>query len=194
MKLVSKAVRKESKTEKSSPEAKPGAPQFAEEEKQTKANPLVEAIDITIDERITATISKEGDLGKFEVKGEVFLYVNDESKSNAEVHLGVTETKGVTIKPHPELNRSLWNSQQIIAPKQGASGFPVSVKLEALKYKYATTNQNDIPFTVTVWSAKEEKLSVITVEIEYNSNNTRFPTIDNIKILIPLGTAKQPQV
>ena len=159
-----------------------------------KANPLIEAVSITVDEKIVATISKDGDLGKFEVRGEIFLYLNDETKTNAEVHLAVNDTKGVTLKPHPELNRTLWTSQQIIAPKSGVQGFPVNTKLEALKYKYSTNNTNDIPFNITLWNATEDKLNVITLEAEFNASNPKFTHLANIRILIPLGTAKEPQI
>lgn len=159
-----------------------------------KANPLVEAVSVIIDEKIVAVVSKDGDFGKFEVKGEIFLYVNDENKANAEVHLTLGDTKGVAIKPHPELNRALWNSQQIIAPKQGASGFPVNTKLEALKYKYTGNNSNDLPFSITVWSSTEDKLNVVTVEAEFNTNSTKFTHVGNLKLTIPLGAAKEPEV
>ena len=139
-------------------------------------------------------VSKDGDFGKFEVKGEIYLYVNDETKANAEVHLSMGETKGIALKPHPELNRSLWNSQQILAPKQGSSGFPINVKLEALKYKYTASSSNDLPFNITIWSSSEDKLNVVTLETEFNSANPKFTNVSNIKILIPLGVAKEPQV
>ena len=161
-----------------------------------KPNPLLEAINITIDEKIVAVLTKDGDVSKFEVKGEIYLHVNDETKANAEVHLAIGDTKGVSIKPHPELNRGLWTSQQIVTSKQAEGGFPVNVKLEALKYKYATTNAADLPFTTTVWSSKEEKdrrLNVVTIELEFTGANPKFPSVDNLKILIPLGVAKQPQ-
>ena len=159
-----------------------------------KVNPLIEAINITVDEKMVGVISKDGDFGKFEVKGEIYLYVNDEAKANAEVHLSMGDIKGISIKPHPELNRSLWSSQQIIAPKQGSSGFPVNVKLEALKYKYTATSSNDVPFNITIWSSAEDKLNVVTLEAEFNGNNPKFTNVANIKILIPLGVAKEPQV
>ncbi len=159
-----------------------------------KVNPLVEAVSITVDEKIVATVSKDGDLGRFEVRGEIFLHINDETKANSEVHLSVTDTKGVTIKPHPELNRTLWTSQQIIAPKQAAQGFPVNTKLEALKYKYSTNNTNDLPFNITIWNATEDKLSVITLEAEFNAGNPKFTHLSNVRILIPFGTAKEPQI
>ncbi len=157
----------------------------------------MEAINITIDEKIVAVISKDGDLSKFEVKGEIYLYVNDETKANAEVHLALGDTKGVSIKPHPELNRALWTSQQIVTSSQAENGFPVNVKLEALKYKYTTTNSGDLPFTTTIWTSQEKKdsrLNVVTIELEFNGDNPKFTTVENIKILIPLGVSKQPQV
>lgn len=160
-----------------------------------KINPLVETISISLDEKISASMSKDGDLLKFEVKGDVYLYVNDASGEHAEIHLSMGDTKGITFQFHPNLNKSLWLSKQIITTKQ--DGFPVGVQLEAIKYTYIVTNPADLPFLITVWSSKEEKggkLNVVTLEVEYNSNNTKFSSIENMKVIIPLGVTKQPQV
>lgn len=128
------------------------------------------------------------------MRGEIYLIVNDENKANAEVHLSLGDTKGIQIKPHPELNRSLWSSQQIIAPKQATQGFPVNTKLEALKYKYTTSNSSDLPLNITIWNATEDKLNVITLEAEFNQSSPKFKYLQNIKITMPLGTTKEPQI
>eukprot|EP00831_Metopus_contortus_P005011 TRINITY_DN1187_c0_g1_i2.p1 TRINITY_DN1187_c0_g1~~TRINITY_DN1187_c0_g1_i2.p1 ORF type:complete len:354 (+),score=79.75 TRINITY_DN1187_c0_g1_i2:91-1152(+) len=190
VKRVGKGMRlgKELKPEKVKEKAAPIA-KLVEEEKKAPVNPLLEAISITIDEKIVAMISKEGDVGKFEIKGEIYLYVNDETKANTEVHLAINETKGVAIKPHPELNRSLWNSQHVLASKSKSGKFPTNLKLEALKYKYSTSSQSDIPFTLTVWSSEGS----ITLEIEFNEENPKFTYLENLRILIPVGP-KKPQV
>ena len=157
-------------------------------------NPLVEAISITIDEKMIGTISKDGDIGKFEVRGKVFLHVNDEQKCNAEIQLSLNNVKGVMMKPHPELNRGLWTSKKILAPKENSKGFPINVKLEALMYKYSTNNASDLPFNIVVWNASEGKLNAITLEAEFNAGNPRFTSIENLKISIPVAGTKQPEI
>lgn len=147
-----------------------------------------------VDEKIVATVSKDGDLGKFEVRGEVFVCVNDSSKVKAEIYVSTNDTKGIAIKPHPELNRALWNSQKVITPKQGSKGFPADTKLAVLKYKYGTSDASELPFNVVLWNSTEQKLNIITLEADFNANNPRFTRVDNLKLSIPLAGSKSPKI
>jgi len=196
MKLFGKGSQRKEKTESK-------ALLFEEEEKKgnclfvliaAKANPLMEAITVEIGEKITAIVSKDGDLGKFEVHGEIFVCLNDSTKGKAEILMSTNDTKGITIRPHPELNRTLWTSKKIITPKQGGSGFPPDTKLAVLKYKYSITDSAELPFNVVMWNSIEQKNNIITLEVDFNPDNPRFTRVDNLKLSIPLSSSKPPQI
>lgn len=154
----------------------------------------MEAISIEVNEKITAVVSKDSDLGKFEVHGEVFVCLNDSSKAKAEIFMSTNDTKGMVIRPHPELNRTLWNVKKIIAPKPDSQGFPADTKLAVLKYKYSISDGSELPFNVVLWNATEQKLNIITLEADFNTNSPRFTRVDNLKISIPLPGSKPPKI
>ncbi len=80
-------------------------------------NPLSESIAILNIEKVSCQISKDGDMGKLEIKGELYLRLYDQTKVDAHVQLTVPKHKGLKIMPHPDLKRSLWNSRKILAPQ-----------------------------------------------------------------------------
>ena len=54
----------------------------------------------------------------------------------------------------------------MISPKDQDEGFPTNVKLSALKYRYASSDINEIPFNFTYWFNN----GVFTLETEFNAN------------------------
>ena len=46
------------------------------------ANPLLENVVLEIEEKIFCSLNKDGELDKFEVKGIIFLTLNDPKKNN----------------------------------------------------------------------------------------------------------------
>lgn len=46
-------------------------------------NPLLENVILEIDERVNCSLNKDGELNKFEVKGIIYITLNDPKKSNA---------------------------------------------------------------------------------------------------------------
>jgi hypothetical protein len=64
-----------------------GKPQevFAEEQK-TEApivvNPLLENVLIEVEEKVNCSLNRDGEMGKFEVKGIIYITVNDPKKNN----------------------------------------------------------------------------------------------------------------
>eukprot|EP00831_Metopus_contortus_P071190 TRINITY_DN65075_c0_g1_i1.p1 TRINITY_DN65075_c0_g1~~TRINITY_DN65075_c0_g1_i1.p1 ORF type:complete len:303 (+),score=65.71 TRINITY_DN65075_c0_g1_i1:123-1031(+) len=158
-----------------------------EEEKKDIINPLLEAIDISIEEQVIGVISKDGDLGKLEVRGSVFLTINDPNKADAKIQMAFNCPKGMTLKPHIELDRGVWNSHKILTPAKASKGFSSHTRFESLKYRYLVPSSNDLPFTFTLWSSKESKTTTsVSLEIEYNIQSA-FPSFESLIVTIPLA-------
>ena len=71
-----KTLQKENVVSRGLEEAK----QEVEAEPQPSYNPLLENVAIEVEEKVTCSVSKDGDVGKFEVKGIVYLTINDPKK------------------------------------------------------------------------------------------------------------------
>lgn len=60
---------------------------------------------VEIEERLSCTVNKDGEVDKFQLKGIIYLTINDPKKNNALAQLSLKNIKGVAFKPHPELDK-----------------------------------------------------------------------------------------
>jgi coatomer subunit delta len=141
-------------------------------------------------EKLTCNLTKEGGLTLFELIGEVFLTVNDSSKGCCQIEIQHQKSKEIVVKPIPVLNKNLWNDKGIIAMKDPNESFVPGEQISTLKYKYTSTSVDDLPFNFTYWFNK----GVLTLEVEYNSNQTRFDRLENIDFLIKYPVKEVPEI
>ena len=81
---------------------------FAEEvkaESVMSVNPLLENVVIEVEEKVNCSLNRDGEISKFEVKGIIYITVNDPKKNNPAAQLSFQSVKGFTFKPHPELDK-----------------------------------------------------------------------------------------
>ncbi len=164
---------------------------FVEEAKAQEpiaVNPLLENVVIEIEEKISCSVNKDGELDKFEVKGIIFLTVNDPKKNNPVAILSFQPVKGFNFKPHPELDKQTWNKQKALSASDKDQGFPVGTRLDAVRYNYRSKDETDLPFTVNVFNSKKQNKNVITLEIEMNSNcQLTFKQLERVSVHLNLG-------
>jgi hypothetical protein len=89
-----------------------------EEKKEEFVNPLEEPIKIEIEEKIKCELTKDGDLKKFDVKGEGYMTVTNPQKKKCAVQLKMDpKQKLVGLVIHPNLlNKKAWNESRILLP------------------------------------------------------------------------------
>ncbi len=72
-------------------------------------NPLLENVIIEVEEKVICNVNRDGEVSKFEVKGIIYITVNDPKKNNPAAQLSFNSVKGFAFKPHPELDKQKWN-------------------------------------------------------------------------------------
>lgn len=77
-------------------------------------NPLAENVVIEIEEKVNCSLTKDGELERFEVKGIIYFNLNEPKKNNPVAQLNFAAIKGFNFKPHPELDKQAWNKKKII--------------------------------------------------------------------------------
>ena len=61
---------------------------FQEETKiEEIVNPLLENVVIEVEEKVNCQVNRDGEMSKFEVKGIIFITVNDPKRNNPAAHL-----------------------------------------------------------------------------------------------------------
>ena len=60
-------------------------------------NPLLENVLIEVEEKVSCNVNRDGEVSKFEVKGIIYITVNDPKKNNPAAQLSFTSVKGFSL-------------------------------------------------------------------------------------------------
>lgn len=174
--------------------AKPQEAAMIEEQKISDSaaitvNPLLENVLIEVDEKVSCLLNRDGELTKFEVKGNIYLTVNDPKRNNPAIQLSFQPVKGFKFAPHPELNEQQWIKQKIICADDQESGFPAQTRLDAVRYNYRSKEEGDLPFTLNVFNSKKQGKSVVTLKLEANEScNLSFKRFERVTVALNIGS------
>lgn len=91
---------------------------------------------------------------------------------------------------HPKVDKKLFDQESILGLKDGSKPFP-STRVAVLRWSVKSQDDSLLPLNLTCWPDKEgsDKLNV-TIEYEMQ----REMVLDNVNILIPLGSHDAPHV
>jgi hypothetical protein len=154
---------------------------------------------ITINEKITASLSREGSIESSEIKGDLQLRINKPEYSNSKILLKTEKSKNVQYKTHPKVDRNLFTSANTIGLKDQSSAFPSNDNaLGVLRWRVVGKQEDTtlVPLVLTAWVSMGDS-GIANVTLEYDltgefvsnllSNNTN--SIDDVKILVPIASA-----
>ena len=150
-----------------------------------------EAIQITVAEKISAKISREGTLGALGVQGFLQFKTSDPSLAKVKLDVLANATHGAQFRTHPKIDRALFNGSKIVQLSDTSRGFPTNNSIDVLRWS-ATPNvdANDVlPINFTVWVNKGSDNHNVTVEYELTGNDS----LRDVAVTIPYGNS-EPEV
>jgi len=148
-----------------------------------------EPVHVTINEAITAKLSREGSLDKFEVKGDLQLRISDTSLTQIKLNLAVGNSRGAILTSHPKVDKNLFRNQKVIQIAESGKGFPANQSIGVMRWKLSPkpSDVDDLPITFTVWvnDAGGHTWNV-TVEYEWKGPDA----LKDVAITIPYSTSE----
>ncbi|AOW29656.1 coatomer subunit delta [Candida albicans SC5314] len=150
---------------------------------------------ITVNEKVSAQLSRDGSISSSEVKGDLQLRINQTELANAKILLKIAGDKK-QFKTHPNVDRNLFQSESHISVKDKSKTFPSNDQpLGVLRWR-SVGKQDDtslVPIVFTIWvSINEEGQAQVTVEYELTNEfvetHPNHPNVENLKILVPVLT------
>lgn len=148
-----------------------------------------DAIHITVNEAISAKLSREGSLNSLAVSGDLSLKVSDPGLTKIKLHLAANASHGVQFRTHPNVDRNLFTSSKVIQMSNAARGFPVNNSVGVLRWR-ATPKTDDtsaLPISFTVWVNKGSG-SNYTMTVEYEL--TGGDVLKDVSVVIPYVTSE----
>lgn len=149
---------------------------------------------ITLNEKVTAQLNREGSLEASEVKGDLQLRINDSDLAHSKILLQVGHKSGVQYKTHPNVDRALFSSSSTIGLKDKAKSFPSNDQsLGVLRWRATATSEDTslIPLLITAWVSVNGGVAEVTLEYEltpaYIDAHPSQELFDDVKILVPIA-------
>ena len=143
-----------------------------------------DAIHVTVNEAISAKISREGAATSFSVSGDLSLRVSDPSLTKLKLNLSATPSHGAQFRTHPNVDKNAFNSSKAIQLSNQAKGFPVNNAVGVLRWRAAprADDTSVLPIMFTVWVNKgSDGTTNLTIEYELTGGDT----LTDVAVVVP---------
>ncbi|CCE81718.1 Piso0_002384 [Millerozyma farinosa CBS 7064] len=164
----------------------------------TQSLPKVEnnGILVTVNEKISAELTREGSVISSEVKGDLQLRINNPDLAHSKILLKTGgKTSGVQYKTHPNIDRNSFNEQSVIVLKDKGKPFPSNDNsLGVVRWRVVGKSDETtlIPLLITAWVNMTDGNAEVTLEYEVVSDfieaNKSSSSLDDVKILVPVAS------
>lgn len=105
---------------------------------------------LRIEDKLVARIGRDGGLQSFELTGMLTLRIADEKFGRIKIVVNNTDTKGLQLQTHPNVDKELFKTRSHIGLKNPAKPFPLNNDVGVLKWRLQTQDESVIPLTSTV--------------------------------------------
>lgn len=147
-------------------------------------------VSMSLEEKLTVQLNREGTLEHMEVKGVLTLTVNSEAHAKSAVQLARVAMPGLTFQTHPKVSKPDWEASGALQLK-GGGAFPVQRPVGVLRWVLKTADQSLLPITINCWP-EEEGGGQVNVNIEYSLEHTHR-ALHDVQIRIP-GCYDSPSI
>jgi len=145
---------------------------------------------LSLDEKITVNMNREGAVESCEVKGILNLTANTDAGAVAVVAVNKAQLPPTfTFATHPKVDKKVYERQGVLSLK-GGKGFPVGRGVGILRWSYG--NDDAAPISINCWP-EDEGNGRILVSIEMELTRTDL-VLHDVNILLPLGTQSPPAI
>ncbi|WKX99261.1 hypothetical protein Q1695_014275 [Nippostrongylus brasiliensis] len=152
-----------------------------------------EAVHVRTEEKMVATVSRDGGLQGAEILGVVSLSVAAPEFNTVAVQMHNKAPSGaqLQLQVHPNLDKKEWQSSSLLKLKSAGKPFPVNNDVGVLKWKMVLTEEEQLPIALNCWP--QESADGCQVNIEYTLQREDL-SLENVVITVPLPAATVPVV
>ncbi|KAK9677182.1 hypothetical protein RND81_11G126000 [Saponaria officinalis] len=156
---------------------------------KSAAPPPTDPITVTVEEKLNVTLKRDGGLGNFDVQGTLSLQILEEKDAHIQVQVESGGHPGVLFKPHPNINKELYASENILGLKDPNRPFPSNQVdgVGLLKWRMQSTDESVVPLTINCWPSVSGSDTYVSIEYEASS----LFDLQNVVISVPLPAIRE---
>ena len=146
-----------------------------------------EPVFITVEEKISVALNKDGGVEGMDVSGSMTMLVNGDQKC-VKVALAGAPSSSYQFKTHPNIDKNLFSAENVVGLKDPSREFPAGSALGVLKWRYQSMDEAEIPLMVSAWPSVSGGESFINLEYECNAPFD----LHDIQIVVPVPALASP--
>lgn len=111
---------------------------------------LVSSVHIVIKEQLSLSLLRDGGVQAMELKGDMNLLITDPDQTHLRLALKPASDFGgnaLQFKQHPNVGKFAPGKERVVALKDSTRAFPVGQSLAVLKWRYAGTDESNVPLS-----------------------------------------------
>lgn len=147
-----------------------------------------EPVSISIEEKLVCQLRKDGGMDNMEVQGTMLLSVQNEDDAFVRVEINTGDNRGFQFKTHPNIDKGLYSSENVLGLKDPNRPFPTGSALGILKWRLQTQDESVAPLTINCWPSASGGETFVSIEYEA----TNKMDLHNVAIVIPLPALRDP--
>jgi hypothetical protein len=141
-----------------------------------------EPVFLSIEEKISVALNKDGGLEGMEVSGTCSLTVGNEADACVKVILAGNPNPGYQFKTHPNIDKAAYSGENTLGLKDPSRPFPCGAPLGVLKWRFQTADESLVPLTINCWPSVSGGQSYVNIEYE----STVSFDLHNVTIAVPI--------
>ncbi|XP_047170741.1 coatomer subunit delta-like [Vigna umbellata] len=159
---------------------------------QAAAPPPTDPITLTVEEKLNATLKRDGGIGNFDVQGTMSLQIRSKEDGHIQVQVQTGENQAIIFKTHPNMNKELFANENILGLKDPNRPFPTgqtggSEGVGLLKWRMQSTDESMVPLTINCWPTTSGNNTSVSIEYEASS----MFDLRDVLISVPLPSLRE---
>ena len=153
---------------------------------------------VLLEEKLNISMKSDGSIDIMEVKGTLAVICNDEACGKVQVQLSPDSIaqageNGFQFKTNPNMSKNDFLKNSLLCLKNKKRDYPLQKPTTVLRWRFSSNDDSSIPFTINSWPEAGNG-GKMDVNVEYSLEREDV-TLENVQILIPLGTTTDaPQI
>ncbi|XP_076935065.1 coatomer subunit delta-like [Bidens hawaiensis] len=154
------------------------------------APPPTDPITLTVEEKLNVALKRDGGLSNFDVQGTLSLQILNQDDGFIQVQIESAGNPEIKFKTHPNINKELFASENILGSKDANRPFPAGQSgdgLGLLKWGMQSKDESAVPLTINCWPSVSGNETYVSMEYEASS----MFDLQNVVISVPLPALRE---
>ncbi|KAK1352177.1 Coatomer subunit delta [Heracleum sosnowskyi] len=156
--------------------------------KSQRTNQFLESL--KAEEKLNVTLKRDGGVSNFDVQGTLSLQILNQDDGLIQVQIEAAGNQGVVFKTHPNINKELFNNENVLGLKDPKRPFPTGQSgdgVSLLKWRMQTVDENVVPLTINCWPSVSGNETYVSIEYEATSTFD----LQNVVVSVPLPALRE---